>query len=89
MRTTPVAGRDRKIIPVLPGFLLLSICSFAQDLPTGKPESVGLSSERLERIGTAVPHEIDGKRIAGTVTLVIRHGHVAWFKSRNCIRRAS
>ena len=87
MRTTPLAGQDRKLIPVLLGFLVLSASAIAQDLPPGEPESVGLSSERLERIGTAVQHEIDDKRIAGAVTLVIRHGHVAWFKSQGMMDR--
>ena len=45
MRLT-FAERDRKIIPVLLGLLVLSAWPFAQHLPTGKPESVGLSSER-------------------------------------------
>ena len=81
------AGRNRRIIPVLLGFLVLNVCALAQDLPAGKPESVGLSSERLERIGTAVQHDIDDKRIAGAVTLVIRHGHVAWFKSQGMMDR--
>jgi CubicO group peptidase (beta-lactamase class C family) len=87
MRTTPLAGQDRKLIPVLLGFLVLSVSAIAQDLPPGKPESVGLSTERLERIATAVQHEIDDKRIAGAVTLVIRHGHVAWFKSQGMMDR--
>lgn len=59
----------------------------AQDLPTAGPESVGLSSERLERIGTAVQREIDEKRIAGAVTLVARHGRVAWFKAQGMADR--
>ena len=80
------AGRNR-IIPVLLGFLVLVIAVAAQDLPTAKPEAVGLSSERLERIGTAVQRDIDGKRIAGAVTLVIRHGHVAWLKSQGMMDR--
>ena len=54
----------------------------AQELPSAKPESVGLSSERLERIASKVQQEIDHKRIAGAVTLVARHGKVAWFKSQ-------
>ena len=54
MGSTVLAGQNRKSIPVLLGFLLLSIASVAQELPIGKPESVGLSSERLERIGAAV-----------------------------------
>ena len=61
--------------------------AFAQDLPTAKPESIGLSSERLERIGAAVQHDIDNKRIAGAVPLVIRQGRVAWLKSQGMMDR--
>ena len=87
MRRKTLAGRDRKLFPVLLGFLVLSVFGFAQDLPAGKPETVGLSSERLERIGAAVQHEIDDKRIAGAVTMVVRHGRVAWFKSQGMMDR--
>src|SRR5438270_1150273 len=66
---------------VLLGFFLFSAVAFAQELPTAKPEAVGLSSERLDRISSVVQHEIDDKRIAGAVTLVVRRGKVAWFKS--------
>jgi CubicO group peptidase (beta-lactamase class C family) len=86
MRRKTLAGQDRRL-PVLLGFLILSVFGFAQDLPAGKPEAVGLSSERLERIGTAVQHEIDDKRIAGAVTMVVRHGRVAWFKSQGMMDR--
>jgi CubicO group peptidase (beta-lactamase class C family) len=54
----------------------------AQELPSAKPESVGLSSERLERISKTVQKSIDDKRVAGAVTLVMRHGQVAWFKAQ-------
>jgi CubicO group peptidase (beta-lactamase class C family) len=81
------AGRNRKIVPVLLGFLVLNTSALAQDIPSGKPESVGPSSERLERIGTVVQRGIDDKRIAGAVTLVIRHGHMAWFKSQGMMDR--
>ena len=89
MRRNSWAGQNRRIIPVLLGFLVLiqTVCAIAQDLPAGKPESLGLSSERLERIGAAVQHDIDDKRIAGAVTLVVRHGHVAWFKSQGMMDR--
>jgi len=74
---------NRKInISVLTCALVLSTAAVAQELPSAKPETVGLSSERLERIGTAVQHGIDDKRIAGAVTLVARRGHVVWFKSQ-------
>ena len=87
MRPNSFAGRDRTLIPVLLGFVLFGVFAVAQDLPAGKPEALGLSSERLERIGTAVQHGIDDKRIAGAVTLVIRHGHVAWLKSQGMMDR--
>jgi CubicO group peptidase (beta-lactamase class C family) len=85
------AGKSRGI-PVLSHvltvvILILASAAVAQDLPTAKPEAVGLSSERLDRIGTAVQRSIDDKRIAGAVTLVIRHGHVAWLKSQGMMDR--
>ncbi len=86
MRSTFCAGQKRTI-PLLLGFLVLNVLLVAQDLPTGKPESVGLSSERLERIATSVQRDIDNKRIAGAVTLVVRHGHVAWFRAQGMMDR--
>jgi CubicO group peptidase (beta-lactamase class C family) len=80
-------GRNRIIVPVLLGFLFLSGVASAQDLSPAKPESVGLSTERLERVGAAVQRSIDDKRIAGAVTLVMRHGHVAWIKSQGMMDR--
>lgn len=67
--------------------LAMAAAAVAQDLPTAKPEAVGLSSERLERIGAVVQRDIDDKRIAGAVTLVIRRGHVAWFKAQGTMDR--
>jgi CubicO group peptidase (beta-lactamase class C family) len=67
--------------------LVLSASTFAQELPTTKPDAVGLSPERLERIAVAVQHSIDDKRIAGAVTLVSRRGHVAWFKAQGMMDR--
>jgi len=60
---------------------------FAQRLPIAKPETVGLSSERLQRIGTAVQRNIDDKRIAGAVTMVVRRGQVAWFSAQGMADR--
>jgi CubicO group peptidase (beta-lactamase class C family) len=74
-------------IPAFLCVLVMAASALAQELPTTKPETVGLSSERLERIGTAVQHDIDDKRIAGAVTLVMRRGHVAWFKAQGTMDR--
>jgi CubicO group peptidase (beta-lactamase class C family) len=49
--------------------------------PTASPEEVGLSSERLERITSAMQRSIDEGRLAGAVTLVASHGKIAYFKA--------
>lgn len=59
----------------------------AQQLPTASPESVGLSSERLQRIATAVDQSIRDKEIAGAVTMVLRRGKVAWLKPQGMLDR--
>ncbi|HVN18562.1 MAG TPA: serine hydrolase domain-containing protein, partial [Dongiaceae bacterium] len=82
MRSTFCSGQNRRITPVLLAFFLLRLVVVAQELPTAKPESVGLASDRLERIATVVQRDVDDKRIAGAVTLVVRHGKVAWFKAQ-------
>lgn len=51
------------------------------ELPEVKPESIGFSSERLSRLESAMQSEIDGKQLAGGVTLLARHGKIAEFKA--------
>ncbi len=89
MRTLlPGKGRIRAArVRELAVTVLVATASFAQDLPTAKPEAVGLSSERLARIGIEVQHSIDDKRVAGAVTMVVRHGQVAWFKAQGMADR--
>ena len=41
-----------------------------------KPESLGFSSERLDRLHAAMQREVDQKELAGVVTLLARHGKV-------------
>ena len=72
--------RSRKLCLVLILFVFAtSSRALAQDQPVVKPETVGLSSER---IGKTAQKDIDDKRIAGAVSLVIRHGQVAWFRAQ-------
>ena len=49
----------------------------AGDLPTAKPEQVGLSSERLERIAQVLRVDVERGRIPGAVVVVARKGRVA------------
>src|SRR5215472_17588250 len=80
-------GWNRRKVPVLLAFFVLNVFVFAQELPTAKPEAVGLSSERLERIATTIQRNIDSKRVVGTVTLVVRRGKVAWFRAQGLADR--
>lgn len=80
-------SQPAKAVRLLFGAVVLTALSFAQDLRVVKPETIGLSSERLERIGAAVQRNIDDKRIAGAVTLVVRRGQVGWFKAQGMADR--
>jgi len=56
--------------------LLAAVAAGQSGLPTAEPEDVGMSSERLARIGPAMQAYIDRGEVAGTVTLVARRGRV-------------
>ena len=45
-----------------------------------KPESVGFSSERLERLHALIQGEIDAKQLAGAVTILARHGKIVEYR---------
>ena len=51
-------------------------------LDTAKPESVGMSTERLNRIAPAMQRYIDEGLVAGTVTLVARRGQIVHLEAR-------
>ena len=48
----------------------------ALDMTPVKPESVGFSSERLERLHALIQDEVNQKELAGGVTILARHGKV-------------
>src|ERR1051325_3955971 len=48
----------------------------------GKPEDVGMSSERLQRINEAVQRYIDSGQITGAVTVVARRGKIVHFEAQ-------
>ena len=50
-------------------------------IPAGRPEDVGMSSERLGRITVAMQRYVDRREVAGVVTLVARHGRVVHLES--------
>ena len=50
-------------------------------LLAASPEEVGLSSERLARIGQALTRQIEARSFPGAVALVARKGHIAYFEA--------
>src|SRR4051812_24965902 len=69
----------RRLLALLVVFASFSVS--AQSLPTAKPEDVGLSSERLGRIGKALQAEIQAKKFPGAIAVVARKGRVAYFEA--------
>jgi CubicO group peptidase (beta-lactamase class C family) len=53
----------------------------ASGLPAAKPEEVGLSTSRLERIGQVLKADVERERIAGAVVMVARKGRLAYLES--------
>jgi CubicO group peptidase (beta-lactamase class C family) len=46
-----------------------------------KPEVVGFSSERLERVHSLIQQEIDQKQLAGAITILARHGKIVDYRT--------
>lgn len=57
---------------------LLSPRVHAQEIPRATPESVGMSSERLERITAALDTYTEADRLPGAVAMVLRDGKLVY-----------
>jgi len=53
----------------------------AQPLPVVKPEQVGLSSQRLDRVAQTLKMQIGSGRFPGAVFVIARKGKIAYFES--------
>src|ERR1700754_3514016 len=51
-------------------------------LPFGKPETLGLSPVRLQRMRDALQREIDKGTTPGVVTMIARRGKIGWFEAQ-------
>jgi CubicO group peptidase (beta-lactamase class C family) len=61
--------------------LLTSLALAAAEFPPAKPEEVGLSAERLDRLGRVMQEYCDAGRVPGAVVLIARNGKAAYFKA--------
>ena len=58
-----------------------AIAVYGGEIPVAEAEAVGMSTERLKRIDTAMQRHIDAGDIQGAVTVVARRGKVVHFKA--------
>jgi len=61
--------------------LVVATLAQAQPLPTGTPESVGMSAERLRNIDTFFASEIERNRVPGAVVAIAHQGKLVYFKA--------
>jgi CubicO group peptidase (beta-lactamase class C family) len=68
-------------------FLLIIACFLfvittqGQNLPVGKPEELGFSNDRLQRLAPVFEQYVADKKMSGSVILIMRHGKIAYFRS--------
>jgi len=71
--------------------LLASVSLFAASdaPPVAKPETVGLSSARLERLAQAIKQDVDHGRMPGAVVAIARKGKLAYYESFGFVDKVS
>ncbi len=65
-------------------FLFSFLLLFSQNgknLETGDPGMVGISSERLQKIGAMIQNNIDQQKIPGAVALIAKDGKIVYYKA--------
>lgn len=77
---------DLRLRPALLALCLVAAlggfqASLAQDLAPTVPESVAVSSERLDRLTSTLQQYVDDGQLAGAVALVARHGRVVYHEA--------
>jgi CubicO group peptidase (beta-lactamase class C family) len=71
----------RSTVALLVTALVAPAAVGAQELPRATPESVGMSSQRLARIGGALKADIDEGRMPGAVIAVARKGKLVYYEA--------
>jgi CubicO group peptidase (beta-lactamase class C family) len=60
--------------------VLVVPAAFPEDLPLASPESVGMSSTRLDRLSNKIRTYVDRGQLPGAITMVARRGKVVQFE---------
>ena len=69
------------VVAITLSLVLIRPSAGAESLPSARPAQVGLSAERLDRIGRVLNDGVENRDIPGAVALVARKGRVAYFES--------
>jgi CubicO group peptidase (beta-lactamase class C family) len=67
--------------------LMLAAQVSAQDLSFDSPESVGMSSDRLERIAPVLQQYVDNGELVGVVSMLARRGEVVHFEEFGALNK--
>ncbi len=76
-----IHGRLTRSLIAIMAAALMALPVGAAEIPTSSAQAVGMSSERLLRINTAMQRHIDAGDIQGAVTVVARRGKVVHFET--------
>jgi CubicO group peptidase (beta-lactamase class C family) len=82
-------GKENKLMKIIKKMMLVAIflilaasIANAQAIPKAtKPEGVGLSKERLQRISAWIQADVDKKVVPGAVVMILRKGKIAYFEA--------
>jgi CubicO group peptidase (beta-lactamase class C family) len=76
-------------LPTLVLLLSLTVASVAhgQALSAAPPDALGMSAARLARLTETMKRYVDENKVAGTVTIVLRDGRIAYFESEGLADR--
>ena len=67
---------------LIAGMLLAALPALAADpLPRAAPETLGLSPERLARVGSTIEAEVREGRMPGAVIAIARRGKLAYYEA--------
>jgi CubicO group peptidase (beta-lactamase class C family) len=66
---------------IVAGVLFIPLAGAADPQRRAQPEEVGMSSDRLARLGEVLGADVEAGRIPGAVILVMRHGKIAYFEA--------
>ena len=88
MRIKPFRFSPGKLAFVSAAWMLSSVVH-SQPLPTATPESVGMSSQRLEKITSTFKQEVAQGKLPGAVVMVARKGKLVYSQAFGKLNNAS